>query len=47
MVSYRLRHMVANNSDYIEVYDDDGKPVRSEKGELVCTRPFPSMPIHF
>ena len=31
----------------VEVFDDDGKPVRGEKGELVCTRPFPSMPIHF
>jgi acetoacetyl-CoA synthetase len=24
--------------------DDAGAPVRGEKGELVCTRPFPSMP---
>jgi acetoacetyl-CoA synthetase len=31
----------------VEVYDDDGKPVRGEQGELVCTRPFPSMPIGF
>ncbi|MGE0744721.1 MAG: acetoacetate--CoA ligase [Rhodospirillales bacterium] len=31
----------------VEVYDDDGKPVREEKGELVCTRPFPSMPVGF
>jgi acetoacetyl-CoA synthetase len=23
------------------------KPVRGEKGELVCTRPFPSMPVMF
>ncbi|SDK96847.1 acetoacetyl-CoA synthetase [Modicisalibacter muralis] len=31
----------------VDVFDDDGKPLRSEKGELVCTRPFPSMPIGF
>ncbi len=30
-----------------DVFDPDGKPVRGEKGELVCTRPFPSMPIKF
>jgi len=29
------------------VFDDDGNPVRGEKGELVCTAPFPSMPIGF
>jgi len=31
----------------VEVFDDSGKPVTKEKGELVCTRPFPSMPIGF
>jgi acetoacetyl-CoA synthetase len=31
----------------VEVYDETGKPVRGMKGELVCTRPFPSMPIGF
>ena len=31
----------------VDVFDDEGKPVREEKGELVCTRPFPSMPIGF
>ncbi|WP_207061483.1 acetoacetate--CoA ligase [Motiliproteus sp. SC1-56] len=31
----------------VEIYDDNGAPVREEKGELVCTRPFPSMPIYF
>ena len=31
----------------VEVFDDNGKPVRSEKGELVCTKPFPSMPVGF
>ncbi len=31
----------------VEVYDDDGKPLRGQKGELVCTAPFPSMPVGF
>jgi acetoacetyl-CoA synthetase len=31
----------------VEVYDEAGRPVRGEKGELVCTRPFPSMPVCF
>jgi acetoacetyl-CoA synthetase len=31
----------------VEVFDDDGRPVRGEKGELVCTAPFPSMPLGF
>jgi len=30
-----------------DVFDDDGKPLKSGKGELVCTRSFPSMPIGF
>ena len=31
----------------VEVWNDDGKPVQGEKGELVCTAPFPCMPIGF
>ncbi|HXV07396.1 MAG TPA: acetoacetate--CoA ligase [Burkholderiales bacterium] len=31
----------------VEVYDDDGRPVIGEKGELVCSAPFPSMPVDF
>jgi acetoacetyl-CoA synthetase len=31
----------------IDVWNDEGKPVCCEKGELVCTKPFPSMPIMF
>ena len=31
----------------VDVYDDAGRPVRGEKGELVCTAPFPSMPVGF
>jgi acetoacetyl-CoA synthetase len=31
----------------VEVFNDSGQPVQGEKGELVCTAPFPSMPIGF
>ena len=31
----------------VEVFNAQGLPVRGEKGELVCTRPFPSMPVGF
>jgi acetoacetyl-CoA synthetase len=31
----------------IEIFDDTGRPVESGAGELVVTRPFPSMPIAF
>jgi acetoacetyl-CoA synthetase len=31
----------------VDVYDDSGRPVRGERGELVCTKPFPSMPVMF
>jgi acetoacetyl-CoA synthetase len=31
----------------VEVYDDAGRSVRGEKGELVCTAPFPSVPLGF
>jgi acetoacetyl-CoA synthetase len=31
----------------VEVYDEEGRAVRGEKGELVCTAPFPSMPVGF
>jgi acetoacetyl-CoA synthetase len=31
----------------VDVYDEDGMPVRGEKGELVCTAPFASMPVMF
>jgi acetoacetyl-CoA synthetase len=30
-----------------DVWDDDGNPIEGEKGELVCTKAFPSMPIMF
>lgn len=31
----------------VEVYDDSGHPLIDAEGELVCTRPFPSMPVSF
>jgi acetoacetyl-CoA synthetase len=31
----------------VEVYDENGEPVINQKGELVCSRPFPSMPLGF
>ncbi|MDY6932805.1 MAG: acetoacetate--CoA ligase [Spirochaetota bacterium] len=31
----------------VEAFNDMGKPVTQEKGELVCTAPFPSMPTYF
>ncbi|NBC32219.1 MAG: acetoacetate--CoA ligase [Alphaproteobacteria bacterium] len=30
-----------------DVFDEEGRPVREQKGELVCTRPFPPMPLYF
>jgi acetoacetyl-CoA synthetase len=31
----------------VDVFDDAGRPLPEGKGELVCTRPFPSMPVGF
>jgi acetoacetyl-CoA synthetase len=31
----------------VDIVDDARKPVRGERGELVCTAPFPSMPVGF
>jgi acetoacetyl-CoA synthetase len=31
----------------VEVFNGAGEPVVGEPGELVCTAPFPSMPLHF
>jgi len=31
----------------VDIFDDEGRPVRGTRGELVCTAPFPSMPLHF
>lgn len=31
----------------VDIFDEEGKPVQEQKGELVCTKPFPAMPIGF
>ena len=39
----QCRHLGA----VIEAWNEAGQPVVDEVGELVCTRPFPSMPLYF
>lgn len=31
----------------VEIFDEDGRAIRETPGELVCTAPFPSMPVAF
>ncbi len=31
----------------VEVFDESGWPIAGQKGELVCTQAFPSMPLYF
>ncbi|MBO9558947.1 MAG: acetoacetate--CoA ligase [Caulobacter sp.] len=31
----------------VEAWNEEGRPVIGEVGELVCVKPFPSMPLHF
>ena len=31
----------------VEIWDDSGRGNRGERGELVCTKPFPSRPVKF
>jgi acetoacetyl-CoA synthetase len=31
----------------VEVFNDEGQPVKGQKGELVCTKTFPSQPAFF
>ncbi len=31
----------------VETYNEKGEIIIGEKGELVCTKPFPSMPVYF
>jgi acetoacetyl-CoA synthetase len=31
----------------VDVFDEEGRPAVGAKGELVCTKPFPSMPVGF
>jgi acetoacetyl-CoA synthetase len=31
----------------VDIWSEAGKPVKGERGELVCVKPFPSMPVKF
>ena len=31
----------------VDTFDDNGQPLRGDKGELVCTRSFPTVPLGF
>ena len=31
----------------VDIFNDKGKPVKNNKGELVCKNPFPTMPLKF
>ena len=44
---YREELQVRGLGMKVEVYDGNGSPVVGQVGELVCTAPFPSMPIGF
>lgn len=44
---YRGATQVVSLGLAVQVFSPEGKPVSGEKGELVCTAPFPSMPIYF
>jgi len=41
------RGQVALARGAVEIFDERGAPLRGERGELVCTAPFPSMPVGF
>jgi len=44
---YAGQLQVRNLGMAVEAWDDAGQPVVGEKGELVCTKAWPSMPIRF
>ncbi len=44
---YRGEIQCAGLGIAVDVFDDGGRPVTGAPGELVCTRPFPSMPVAF
>jgi acetoacetyl-CoA synthetase len=44
---YRGELQVPTLGVAVDVFNELGSPVRRQKGELVCTRPFPSMPVMF
>lgn len=44
---YRGEIQCAGLGMAVEVWDEAGKRIVGREGELVCTQPFPSMPIYF
>jgi acetoacetyl-CoA synthetase len=44
---YRGELQCAGLGMAVNIFDDQAKPVLQQKGELVCTQPFPSCPIGF
>ena len=44
---YRGEIQAAGLGMAVDVWSDDGKHIAQEKGELVCTKPFTSMPVMF
>ncbi|PFX25647.1 Acetoacetyl-CoA synthetase [Stylophora pistillata] len=44
---YRGEIQTRNLGMAVESWNDDGKAVYDQSGELVCTKPFPCMPVHF
>ncbi len=44
---YRQELQIRGLGLAVEAFDDQGKPIREAKGELVCLKPFPCMPLGF
>ncbi len=44
---YRGELQCAGLGMAVHIVDDDGQKIREQKGELVCSQPFPSCPIGF
>jgi acetoacetyl-CoA synthetase len=44
---YRGQIQCAGLGMAVEIWNEQGEYLRAKKGELVCTAPFPSMPIQF
>jgi len=44
---YRGELQCAGIGMNMQILSEDGKPLKEEKGELVCASPFPSQPIYF
>jgi acetoacetyl-CoA synthetase len=44
---YRGEIQCAGLGMKVEAFDEEGRSLTGEKGELVCTAPFPSMPVGF